>query len=329
MENNDEESLPIQLSPDIVYQQDKAQIDIQISTAKAYPRNIKKASDNAVAIATIDLATADRCNYSLPRGGKPITGPSIHLAKILAQCWGNMRVEAKVVDIGERQITSESVAFDLENNLAIKTQVKRSIMYNETKWDESQKKMVRTGRMLRMNDDMITVTGNAANSISMRNAILSVIPRGIVDKAYNAAKRMITGDLSDADKLIAKRKAVFDGFRDTYGVSEKEVLQAIGKAAIEHVTPDDIVVLIGIGTAIKDGDTTVDQAFKGKNTSTPPPPSEITLEELKELYEKNFPVLGKKTDDNAKRIIEKQEVGNYDKIAAEIRQAVAEAEKGS
>lgn len=59
------------------------------------------------------------------------------------------------------------------------------------------------------------------------------------------------------------------------------------------------------------------------------PTSEITLEELKALYEKNFPVLGKKTDDNAKRIISSEEVASYDKIAAEIRQAVADAEKGS
>lgn len=235
----------------VVYNQDKAAIDVQIATAKAYPRNLKRAIDNSVAIVTMDSETASTCTYSLPRGGKPVTGPTVHLAKILAQQWGNLRVEAKVISIEAKQITSQAIAFDLENNLAIKVEVKRSIMS-------------KTGRF---NDDMITVTGNAANAIALRNAILSVIPRAVVDKVYNEALRTITGDLSDETKLIAKRKKVFDGFRETYQLSEQQVLAVIGKAAIEHITQDDLVVLIGIGQAIKDGDTTVEMAFNTKKTT--------------------------------------------------------------
>ncbi len=245
METNEIEVIE-KISPEIIYQQDKAVIDMQISTAKHYPRNISRSTQNAIAIVTLDQETAKTCTYSVPRGGKAITGVSVHLAKILAQMWGNLRIEAKVVAIDEKHITSEAVCFDLENNLAIKTQVKRSIV----------------GKMGRFNDDMITVTGNAANSIALRNAILAVIPRGVTDKVYNAAKQTITGDLSDATKLIAKRKQVFDGFQDTYKLTETEILTAIGKAALAHVTADDLVVLIGIGQAIKDGDTTVENAFK-------------------------------------------------------------------
>src|ERR1044071_2571929 len=210
-----EEVAILQVHPDTVYQQDKASIDIQISTAKAFPRNIKRATDNAIAIATIDIETAKTCTYSVPRGGKAITGPSVHLAKILAQQWGNLRVEARVVDVGQTQVTSEAICFDLENNLAIKTQVKRSIV----------------GKTGRFSEDMIVVTGNAANSIALRNAILSVVPRGVVDKVYNSARATITGDISDENKLISKRKQVVDGLRDTYSVTEAEVLKAVGKAA--------------------------------------------------------------------------------------------------
>src|SRR5687768_2800228 len=137
-ENEAEIIEPIQVSPLVVYQQDKAQIDTQIATAKMYPRNIKRSTENALAIVTMDRETAQTCTYSVPRGGKAITGPSVHLAKILAQVWGNMRVDAKVVSIDATTVTSESVCFDLENNLAIKAQVKRSIM----------------GKFGRFNDDM-------------------------------------------------------------------------------------------------------------------------------------------------------------------------------
>lgn len=236
----------------VIYNQDKAFIDVQISTAKAYPRNLKRAVQNSIAIVTLDSETASTCTYSLPRGGKPITGPTVHLAKILAQQWGNLRCEAKVVEIGAKQITSQAVAFDLENNLAIKVEVKRSIT------DKNGK---------RFSEDMVTVTGNAANAIALRNAILSVIPRAVVDKVYNEAKRTITGDLSDQTKLLAKRKKVFDGFIETYALTEQEILSAIGKAAIDHVTQDDLVVLIGIGQAIKDGETTINDAFRPKQTT--------------------------------------------------------------
>lgn len=263
METNTEitESIEI-VNTSAIYQQDKAQIDVQISTAKSYPRNVTRSINNAIAIVTMDKETAATCTYSVPRAGKAITGASVHLAKILAQVWGNLRVDAKVVDIDSKQVTSEAVCFDLENNLAIKAQVKRSIM-------------TRNGRM---SDDMITVTGNAANSIALRNAVLSVIPRAIVDKVYNAAKATITGDVSDKQKLISRRKQVFDGFKDSYKLDEKQVLMAVGKASIDHITGDDLVVLIGIGQAIKDGDTTVEEAFLSKNTSKPEPKAKEVIE---------------------------------------------------
>lgn len=280
------------VSPQVVYEQDKAAIDVQISTAKAYPRNITRATQNALAIVTMDVDTAKTCTYSVPRGGKAITGPSVHLAKILAQVWGNMRVEAKVVSIDASQVTSEAVCFDLENNLAIKTQVKRSIV----------------GRTGRYSEDMITVTGNAANSIALRNAVLSVVPRAIVDKIYNAAKQTITGDVSDKTKLIAKRKQVVDALKDTYNVTEKEILSAIGKAALDHITPDDLVVLIGIGTAIKDGDTTVDQAFRGAKVDP------VSLEEINAMFESKRALLSDAELKDALRIIDGKEVNSYVKL---------------
>ncbi|HPI54356.1 MAG TPA: hypothetical protein PLU10_06655 [Chitinophagaceae bacterium] len=244
--NQSEDAITVSDAQIVVYEQDKAQIDIQISTAKAYPRNVKRSVENSVAIVTLSKATAQTCTYAVPRAGKSISGPSVHLARILAQNWGNMRIEARVKTVEEKTITSEAIAFDLENNLAIKVEVKRSIM-------------TKTGRM---SDDMITVTGNAANAIALRNAIYGIIPKGVVDTVYDAAKSTIIGNVDDENALIARRKAVFDEFKNEYNVSEKEVLAAIGKPSISTVTKDDIVVIVGIWQAIKDGDTTVDDAFK-------------------------------------------------------------------
>jgi len=237
-----------EVSFDMIYQQDKAQIDTQIATAKAFPRNIQQSVQDSIATVTMDVETASSCSYALPRGGKTINGPSVHLALILAQNWGNLRIEAKIASIDNKTITSQAVCFDLQKNIAIKVEVKRSIM-------------TKTGRM---NDDMITVTGNAANSISLRNAILKVIPKAVVDKVSKSAKQLITGDISDETKLIKKRNSVLEGFKNSYGVTEQEVLDVLGKPSTANITGEDLVTLIGYAQSIKDGDSTADLIFRAK-----------------------------------------------------------------
>lgn len=232
---------------------ERANIDIQVSTAKQYPRSISRCANNAVALVTMDKDTAQSCGYALPRGGKPITGPSVHLAKIIAQQYGNLRAEAKVVEITDKQVVSRGTAWDLENNYAVSFEVRRSIIG-------------RNGN--RFTDDMITVTGNAANSIAYRNAIFGIVPKSITDKAYKAAQHLITGDLSDEEKLIKRRDGAIKHFIDTYGITEEEVIKLCGKHTVNQIQADEIALLLGFAQSLKDGDTTVEELMapfrKGK-----------------------------------------------------------------
>lgn len=232
---------------------ERANIDIQVSTAKQYPRSISRCANNAVALVTMDKDTAQSCGYALPRGGKPITGPSVHLAKIIAQQYGNLRAEAKVVEITDKQVVSRGTAWDLENNYAVSFEVRRSIIG-------------RNGN--RFSDDMITVTGNAANSIAYRNAIFGIVPKSITDKAYKAAQHLITGDLSDEEKLIKRRDGAIKHFIDTYGITEEEVIKLCGKHTVNQIQADEIALLLGFAQSLKDGDTTVEELMapfrKGK-----------------------------------------------------------------
>lgn len=222
---------------------ERANIDVQVATAKQYPRSISRCANNVVAIVTMDKNTAQSCGYALPRGGKPITGPSVHLAKIIAQQYGNMRAEAKVVEITDKQVVSRGTAWDLESNYAVSFEVRRSIV----------------GRNGRFSDDMITVAGNAANAIAYRNAVLTLVPKPIVDKAYQAAQHLITGDLSNEEMLIKRRDGAIKHFVDTYGISEEEVIKLCGKYTVNQIQADEIALLLGIAQSLKDGDTTVEE----------------------------------------------------------------------
>lgn len=232
---------------------EKANVDVQVSTAKTYTRNISRIKTNSIALVTMDKETAQSCSYALPRGGKPITGPSVHLARILAQQYGNMRAEARVVEITDKHIVSRATAWDLENNYAVAFEVRRSIV----------------GRSGRYNDDMITVTGNAANAIAYRNAVLAIIPKGIMEAAYKAAQDLITGDLSDETKLVARRKKALDFFNDEYGITEAEVLKMLGKQTIQQIKAEQIALMLSTQQALKDGDTTVDELMKDIRSHEP------------------------------------------------------------
>jgi hypothetical protein len=226
---------------------ERANVDVQVTTAKRFPRDIKRAANNATVIATMDKEIAGACSYALKRGKKLIVGPSVHLARIIAQCYGNIRTEAKVVEITDKQVVSRGTAWDLENNYAVSFEVRRSIVNSE-------------GGIY--STDMITVTGNAASAIAYRNAVLSVIPKSITDKVCRAAKEVVTGDLSDETKLIARRAKALDYFKDEYGITEEEVLKLVGKHTVNQIGADEIAIMVGFQQSLKDGDTTVDELLK-------------------------------------------------------------------
>lgn len=244
------EVLPVEAQDVQIVQVDaveRANVDSQVATAKRYPRDIRRSIDNSVVMATMNQETAQSCSYALPRGGKTITGPSVHLAKIIVSNWGNMRTEAKVVQITDKQVISRGTCWDLETNVASAFEVRRSIIGKNGQ---------------RFSDDMITVTGNAANSIAYRNAVFAVIPKAITDRVYYAAQKFITDDLSDSDKLLKVRTGVLNNFKNNYGITEEEVVKMCGKQTVNQIGADEISMLMGTIQALKDGDTTVDELMK-------------------------------------------------------------------
>ena len=248
-ETKDYEALPVEQTEVQIVPLDeleRANVDVQVSTAKRYPRDMRRSVNNSIVMATMNEEVARSCGYALPRGGKPVTGPSVHLAKIIVSNWGNMRTEAKVVQITDKQVISRGTAWDLENNVASAFEVRRSIVDKYGK---------------RYSDDMITVTGNAANAIAYRNAVFAVIPKSITDRIYRAAQQFITGDLSDNDVLLKKRTKIFADFKNTYGIDENTVVKICGKTTDQQIGADEIALLVGLLQSLKDGDTTVDEVL--------------------------------------------------------------------
>ncbi len=230
--------------PQVVELVQRAEIDMQIATAKKYPRDLARVKKKMLDFATLDEDTAESCFYSVPREGKTIQGPSVRLAEIAVACYGNLRAAARIVDNDGKTITSQGVCHDLESNTLISMEVKRRIT-------------TKVGKTY--SEDMQVTAGNAANAISFRNAVFKVIPGALWKSVYDEARKVAVGD---ATTLTAKRDKFIKRL-NSMGVQTSMILAKLEKTSIETIGLADLEILIGLGTAIKDGDISIEEAFLG------------------------------------------------------------------
>lgn len=220
----------------------RSEIDVQIATAKQYPRNLSQVLNNIETLATLDEKTASDCFYMLRRNGKLIEGPSVRMAEIIASSWGNIRVQARIIGNDGKMITAQGVCHDLENNYAVSSEVKRRTT------DKNGKTYT---------DDMQVVTGNAACAIAMRNALFKVVPMALVKKVMDKAKKVSLGESTSLEETRTNMLAYFQKI----GVDEKKIFDYLSVSKIEEINTDMVVELRGLATAINEGTTTVQETF--------------------------------------------------------------------
>lgn len=220
----------------------RGEIDVQIATAKRFPRSVSKCIKEALTLATMSEEVAEQCFYAVPRDGKTVEGPSARLAEILASCWGHMRSEARISEETDTHVVARGTSWDLERNVAVAFEVRRRITKKDGK---------------RYNDDMITTASNAANSIAYRNTVFRVIPKAFWEPIYRAARKAAIGDV----KTIVNRRAEMIAYFAKMGVTEARVLHAIGVAGVDDIGLDQLATLKGIAQALRDNEARVDDVF--------------------------------------------------------------------
>ena len=248
---NNGETLPVVAIPTTMQAMERADIDVQISTAKQYPMHttpadIERFRNLAISLSTADKATAAECSFALCVSNNPpkkyVNGPSIRQAEILAATWGNLRIGGRVIEVTDTEVIAQGVCHDLENNVVITKQCARSILRrNGTRYPER----------------LVTLHGGVATSIAVRNAILAAIPKPYWQPVYGAVQNLITGGDVEMPVRVAKMLKAFGQMK----IEEDRILAAIGRYSTTDITPDDLVTLVGLHTAIQEGSTTPNEAF--------------------------------------------------------------------
>lgn len=266
----------------------KAEIDTQISTAKAFPRSLKMFLDRAMSMATISEEVAASCNYALPRGGKSLEGPTVRLAEIVCSSYGNIRAGARVIANDGKTVTAQGICHDLETNYCVTVEVKRKIT------DKFGKTY---------NEDMQVVTGNAACAVAYRNAVFKVVPSALVNDIYEKSREVARGTAETLPKRRDKAVEYLKGI----GVTPAQICEVLEIKKIEDIDLDKLETLRGMATLIKNGESTVKDLFEsGKET--------ITLDDLQFLFDAKKSALSADEVKNAERILNNKEEKSYNKL---------------
>lgn len=229
----------------------RSEVDIQVATAHRFPRDIEKCRANILALAAMDDTIAYNCFYHLERKDKDgnnsvIEGPSIRLAEIIAASWKNLRIAARILGNDGKTITAQGVCHDLETNVAYSVETKRSIL---------------TSKGYTYSQDMQVVVGNAAAAIALRNAICKVVPAVLINSCIKSIQQKALEHIKK-NGVSSEWLNCLGYMQKYYKLTEKEILDYIGRKSSADVTAEDIQKLGGVCNAINEKTTTVEEVFK-------------------------------------------------------------------
>lgn len=225
----------------------RSEINMQVEFARQNPRSITAVLKEIEELVTLNQDIAEESFYTLKRKDqngnvKLIQGPSIRFAEVLCYCWGHVRWQKQISDVDAEFITGEGVFMDLQRNILGRVKTKRRITD-------------KNGR--RYNADMIQTTGNAASSLAYRNAVTGSIPQALWKGILEKAKVVAVG----GTQSIGEKREVAIKYGAKIGVSPEQIFETLGIQGINDIGVDELIALKGLYNSLKDGETTVEDAF--------------------------------------------------------------------
>ncbi len=207
-----------------------------VQMAKAFPRNVTASRDRILNACARPKLAEGAC-YTYARGGTDVTGPSIRLAEMLAQNWGNMTFGIRELEQRNGESTCEAFAWDMETN-ARQTKVFQVPHIRHTRKGDT--------RLTDPRDIYELVANQGARRL--RACILGIIPGDIVEEAVEACDRTLKTKFEVTPERVKKMLDIFA----EYGITREQVEKRI-QCRVEAIKPAQLANLGKIANSIKDG----------------------------------------------------------------------------
>lgn len=215
------------------------EVQAAMVVAKRFPRD-EIESYNRIMKACERFSLAEKSEYAFPRGGETVKGPTIRLAEVLAQNWGN--IDYGIMELEQRPGESTMMAYswDLETNT-------RQTRIFQVKHERKTKK----AGITKLDDprDIYELTANQG-ARRLRACILGTIPGDVVEAAQNRCKETLRK--GDTSKPLEQRVRDMVGAFGKFGVT-KDMLEKHAGCPAENFTEEELAELRPIFNALKDG----------------------------------------------------------------------------
>lgn len=221
------------------------EVQASMAIAKRFPRD-EQACIDKILQACQRQSLAEQAQYVYPRGGSNVTGPSIRLAEMLAQSWGN--IDFGIVELEQRDGESVmmSYAWDLETNT------------RQTKiFTVAHERHTRNG-VTALTDprDIYELTANQG-SRRLRACILGIIPGDIQDLAVDECTKTLKS--KSKESISSRIDKMLSAFKK-YNVTKEHIEKRLGHN-ISATSEQELVNLISVFNAIKDGMSSASDHF--------------------------------------------------------------------
>jgi len=217
-------------------QREIAEVQAAMTIAKRFPRDPIAACDRIMQACTRPTL-AEGALYSYSRGGSEITGPSIRLAEVAAQSWGNVQFGIRELEQRNGESTVEAFAWDVETNTR-QVKVFQVPHVRHTK-----------GGARRLEDprDVYELVANQG-ARRLRACILGVIPGDVIEAAVKQCEDTLHANADTSPDGLKKLVAAFEKFGVTQAQIEKRC-----QCRLEAIRPAQIVQLRKVHASLKDG----------------------------------------------------------------------------
>jgi hypothetical protein len=242
------ENYPVEQSIGAVAVASRQQAEIQsaITIAKRFPRD--EAGAYAKAMRAFESPPlAEEALYKLEFGRTPVQGPSVHSARVLARCWGNIKYGCDTIHADDHASHLRGYAHDMENNICPTQEAYVRKLVPRKNRQTGATEYVRPSE-LEWQREL-----NKQAAILERNCLLKLLPRDMVEECMAVARRTLEkvaeGGLKTSREQFTRKLAM--SF-DEIGVSSKMLERYLGHG-LALLDKKEVADLQGIYKAIKDG----------------------------------------------------------------------------
>lgn len=226
-----------------------AEVAAAVRVAQDNPRDMAKAIGQ-MRLSCSQKSLAQRAFYSLPRAGGRVEGSTVHLARELARCFGNIQYGIKETRRDDDAGMSEVLAYawDVETN----TRQERSFVVPHAR-------MAKGARQPLTDLSEIANNNNSVAARAVREVILTLLPVWFRDEAESLAARTLAG--AEGDKPLPQQIAdAVAHFEKTFSVTVEQMERRLDRPK-KSWTVADVATLRVVASEIGRGEKSIEDEF--------------------------------------------------------------------